>query len=358
MTAEFPAEVEAAAAPRPRPPRAARSRPHRPRARHDRPAVGDGPRPGAPHRARRRRLPWSTTRSPTSRPSSPPATRSTTRRTGAAQTLYGADSKIPLHPQVISEDAVPAARPGAPGAAVDDRRRRDRRGHRRRRGAGARALARQARLRGGPAPARRGRRRRVAAAAGGGGTLLHAREAGRGGVSLPSPSRRSTSRATAGTWSSRPLSRSSCWNAQISLLTGIAAAYLMVRGARRRAAHPPPARPARRRASAPDGAGPAHRLAGRARTTPTSSAPRPGASPPTPRWWWRARGCSAGAGTSRSTARCPPSRALGARLGVRARHRAAAPPRRPLRRRDLRGAVRGHRDPGLGASTGCPTSPR
>ena len=43
------------------------------------------------------------------------------------ETLYGADSKVPLHPKVISEDAgVAAARPGPPGAAVDDPGRRDR----------------------------------------------------------------------------------------------------------------------------------------------------------------------------------------------------------------------------------------
>ena len=48
-------------------------------------------------------------------------------------------------------------------------------------------------------------------------------------------------------------------------------------------------------------------------------------------------------------------------LGVRPRHRAAAPPGRPLRRRDLRRAVCRHRRPRLGArrsSPACPTSSR
>ena len=43
------------------------------------------------------------------------------------ETLYGADSKIPLHPTSLSEGgSLAAARPGAPGAAVDDPPRRDR----------------------------------------------------------------------------------------------------------------------------------------------------------------------------------------------------------------------------------------
>ncbi len=45
------------------------------------------------------------TRSPTSPPSWHPATRSTSRRNRRGETLYGADSQIPLHPKVLSEGA-------------------------------------------------------------------------------------------------------------------------------------------------------------------------------------------------------------------------------------------------------------
>ena len=126
------AEVERGRAAGGRQPAAARPRPHRHPVRDDRPGGVDGPRPGAAHRARRRRLPSCTTRSPTSRRSSRRATRSTRRRTGAARRCTAPTRKIPLHPTVLSEGAA-SLLPDAdrPGAAVDDQGRRRRRGHRR-----------------------------------------------------------------------------------------------------------------------------------------------------------------------------------------------------------------------------------
>ena len=128
------------------------------------------------------------------------------------QTLYGADSKIPLHPKVISEDAgslLPdQVRPAllwtidvdetgegtdvvVERALVRSRAKLDYAGVQRQLDEGAadewlRLLAEV----GAAAPAAGGRSRRRLAAA--------------------SPSRRSTSRATAGTWSSGRCSRSSC----------------------------------------------------------------------------------------------------------------------------------------------------
>ena len=64
---------------------------------------------------------WSTTRSPMSRPSSGPATRSTSRRTPAARRSTAPASRIPLHPPALSEGGrLAAAGPAATGAPVVD----------------------------------------------------------------------------------------------------------------------------------------------------------------------------------------------------------------------------------------------
>ena len=227
------------------------------------------------------------------------------------ETLYGADRKVPLHPQVLSEDAGSLlAGPGAAGAAVDDPGRRDRRGHRRPRRAGAGAVDRAADLRG-----RAAARSTTASAdevllAAQGGRRAADRTARRraAGCRCRCPSRRSTSGGEHWTLEFRRMLPVEQWNAQISLLTGFGAASLMVYARVGAAAHAAAAGPARRTAAAPHREGAGHRVAGRAalpRLHPRAST-RP--CRPTRRWSSRARGCCAAAATSPSTARCPPSR--------------------------------------------------
>ena len=183
------------------------------------------------------------------------------------ETLYGADSKVPLHPtSLISEGAAwllpdqvrpallwtikvdatgegtdvdveragcaprPSSTTTASQQAIDD-------------GTADRvADAAQGGRRAAAGPRGRARRRVPAAARAGG--------RGRGRPLEPGVPRRSS-----------PVEQ---WNAQISLLTGMAAASLMVYGAGRPAPHPAAARPARRPAAAPHRAGAGHRVARRA----------------------------------------------------------------------------------------------
>ena len=200
-----------------------------------------------------------------------------------------------------------AARPGPPGAAVDDPGRRDRRGHRRRRSSG-RGCGRPRQLDYDERAAgdRRRHRRRVAACCSRRSASCGcAREAARGGVSLPLPEQEidvdgrplapGVPLAAPGRGVERP---------------DLAADRLRRRVAHglrpgRAAAHPAAAGPARRAATAPHRPRAGHRLAGRAalpRLHPLAR-PRPGRA--TPRWSWPAPGCCAAAGTSASTARCP-----------------------------------------------------
>lgn len=146
------------------------------------------------------------------------------------ETLYGADSKVPLHPTVLSEGAASLlpdeVRPALLWTIrVDDT------------GEGTdvrveRALVRsraklsyegvQAELDAGRAPELVGLLREV-------GELRLAREAARGGVSLPLPEQELVENGD-GHWELefRRLTPVETWNAQISLLTGMAAASLMV----------------------------------------------------------------------------------------------------------------------------------
>ncbi|MDT0186949.1 RNB domain-containing ribonuclease [Microbacterium sp. ARD31] len=146
------------------------------------------------------------------------------------ETLYGADSKIPLHPPVLSEDAASLlpdqVRPALLWTIqVDDT------------GEGTdvqveRALVRsraqlsydavQADLDAGRADELIGLLREV-------GELRLAREAARGGVSLPLPEQELVETGD-GHWELefRRLTPVETWNAQISLLTGMGAASLMV----------------------------------------------------------------------------------------------------------------------------------
>ena len=164
------------------------------------PAGSTRPRPGAAPRARRRRLRRALRDRRRRRLRARRATRSTVEAHRRGETLYGADSKIPLHPHgALRGRGVAAARPGPPGAAVDASRSTptgegtdvDVR-------AGAGALAGQARLRRGPA----GDRRRLGA----GESLTLLREVGElrlasarppaAGSRCRCPSRTSTSTAT------------------------------------------------------------------------------------------------------------------------------------------------------------------
>ena len=143
----------------------------------------------------------------------------------------------------------------------------DGRGHRRRRRARAGAQPCAARLRGRAAAdldAGHGRRavRRCSREVG------RAAQAARGGprraCRCRCPSRRSTSTASAWTLEFRQMLPVEEWNAQISLLTGMAAASLMVYARVGAAAHAAAAGPARRAAAAPHRQGAADRLARRA----------------------------------------------------------------------------------------------
>jgi VacB/RNase II family 3'-5' exoribonuclease len=146
------------------------------------------------------------------------------------ETLYGADSKVPLHPPVLSEGAAsllpdevrPALlwtiRVDGTGEGTDVQVER----------ALVRSRAKlsyegvQADLDAGRAPELVGLLREV-------GELRLAREAARGGVSLPLPEQELVENGD-GHWELefRRLTPVETWNAQISLLTGMAAASLMV----------------------------------------------------------------------------------------------------------------------------------
>ena len=221
------------------------------------------------------------------------------------ETLYGADSKVPLHPPVLSEGAAsllpdqvrPAllwtVRLDATGERTDVRV--------------ERALVRsreqldyetvQAAIDAGTAAEPLQLLKEV-------GELRLRLEAARGGVALPLPEQEVEIDGDDWRLEFRSLVPAEEWNAQISLLTGIAAASLMV-GARVGLLRtlPPPdpatyggcsARPARSASTGPTG-----------RRTRSSSARSIPPSPGTPRWSSPAPACCGGAGTPRSTARCP-----------------------------------------------------
>jgi exoribonuclease R len=146
------------------------------------------------------------------------------------ETLYGADSKIPLHPPVLSEDAASLlpdqVRPALLWTIKVDET-----------GEGTdvqveRALVRsRAKLsyEGVQADLDAGRASEMVHLLRDVGELRLAREAARGGVSLPLPEQELVENGT-GHWELefRRLTPVENWNAQISLLTGMAAASLMV----------------------------------------------------------------------------------------------------------------------------------
>ena len=160
------------------------------------------------------------------------------------ETLYGADAKIPLHPKVLSEGAASLlpdqVRPAllwtidldatGEGIAVDVRRAR------------VRSRAKldyagvQARIDAGNAEPMWAVLREI-------GELRKQREQARGGVSLPLPEQEVTRGRDRGRWSSARAMPVEDWNEQISLLTGMAAAHLMVQAKVGLLRTLPPARP-------------------------------------------------------------------------------------------------------------------
>ncbi|MEP6817228.1 MAG: RNB domain-containing ribonuclease [Marmoricola sp.] len=147
------------------------------------------------------------------------------------ETLYGADSKIPLHPQVLSEGAASLLpdqeRPALvwtisldrAGSIIDAGVQRAR----------VRSRAKlnyddvQAGIDAGSAPAMMTILQEV-------GELRLKQEADRGGISLPMPEQEIV--IEGGSWrlEFRQLQPVESWNAEISLLTGIAAAAIMIKG--------------------------------------------------------------------------------------------------------------------------------
>ena len=258
----------------------------------------DGPRPGAAHRARRRRRLRRALRDrrrrgvrhrrrPGRPRGAPPRRDALRRRLQGAAAPEGA----------LRGRRVAAARPGAPGAALDDPARRRRRAPRRRRSSG-RGCARPP-----SCPTTAPRRCSTTAPPPRRWLLLKEVGAAAGRRARPPaaasrcrcPSRRSTS--TDGHWhlTSASMLPVEEWNAQISLLTGFAAASLMVYARVGLLRTLPAARPARRAAPAPHRPRARHRVARRACSTPTSSAPSTRPAPSTPRWSWPAPGCCAAA---------------------------------------------------------------
>ena len=147
VPAEFPAEVVRGRADGGREPAAARAGPDRPRVRHDRSAGLDGPRPGAAHRAQRRRVHRALR---DRRRRGVRAARRPDRRRGAQarRDPLRAGQAHPAAPAgAVRGRGLAAARRGPARAAVDDPGRRVRRRHGRDLQARAGEVAREAELR-------------------------------------------------------------------------------------------------------------------------------------------------------------------------------------------------------------------
>ena len=181
------------------------------------------------------------------------------------------------------------------------------------------------------------------------GELRLAREAARGGVSLPLPEQEVSVEGDRWSLEFRAQLPTEQWNAQISLLTGMAAASLMVYGRVGLLRTLPPADPRdvqrlHRTARALGIDWPAEMLYPDFIRSLDPSLPTHAAM---------VTACTRllrGSGYVGFVGELPdPAGALRAGLRVRPRDRAAAPARRPLRRRDLRRAVRRRRRAGLGA---------
>jgi exoribonuclease R len=147
------------------------------------------------------------------------------------ETLYGADSKIPLHPKVLSEGAA-SLLPGEERPAFVWTIRLDAAG------ATRSATVERARVRSRDRLDYESVQRRIDRAPAGStlavlktvGELRIAQEAERGGVSLPMPAQEIDIRDERWRLEYRKMLPVESWNAQISLLTGFAAASIMVEG--------------------------------------------------------------------------------------------------------------------------------
>ena len=226
------------------------------------------------------------------------------------QTLYGADAKVPLHPTVLSEGAAsllpdqvcPALlwtiKVDATGEGTDVTVERAR-------------VSSHAPSSTTPASSRRSTTARPTSRCScsrRSASCALAREAARGGVSLPLPEQQVSIEGDR--WQPRVPRAAADRAVERPDLAAHRHGRRLADGLRpgRPAAHAAAGRPARRAAAAPHRAG-AAASTGRPRcSTPTSSDRSTRASRPTPPWSRRARGCCAAAGTSGSSARCPTSR--------------------------------------------------
>lgn len=145
------------------------------------------------------------------------------------ETLYGADSKVPLHPKVLSEDAA-SLLPDQVRPALVWRIEVDRTGE------GTDATVRRALVKSRAKLDYEGVQRELDSGEGDEmftllkevGELRLAKEAERGGVSLPMPEQEIDIEGDQWSLTFREMLPVEEWNAQISLLTGMAAASLMV----------------------------------------------------------------------------------------------------------------------------------
>ncbi len=319
--------------------------------RHDRSSGVDGPRPGPAPRAPRRRLRGALRDRGCPGLRASPTARSIARPGARGQTLYAADGRVPLHPPVLSEDRV-SLLPDVDRSAylwtfeLDRGGRRDQHPTRAR----DRALARAAELPRGAGAHRRRRRRPARAPARGRARRASSRSAARGGASLNVPDEEIVRTADGGyALERRRLLPVEEWNAQLSLMTGMAAAELMLEarvGILRTMPAPTDERIAAFRTQTealgrpwPSSIGYGEYLRGLDRDDPAAPRDHAGGGRPVPRGRVR--------GDGRHRAGRP--RAVRARRAVRPRHRAAAAARGPVGPRRLRGAQRRTRGAGVGA---------
>ncbi len=243
------------------------------------------------------------------------------------ETLYGADSKVPLHPKVLSEGVASllpdAVRPALLWTIKVDAS-----------GEGTDAVVQRALVRSRAKLDYAGVQKEIDAGTADDmfallrevGELRRHREAERGGVSLPLPDQEIDIDGDRWSLSFRSMHPVEEWNAQLSLLTGMAAADLMIYARVGLLRTLPPADTATCSAFTARHARSAS--SGRpSSSTRTSSARSTRPDPGTQRWSWRARACCAAPATSASTAPCRSRPSTRRWPPVLPRHRPAPPVR-------------------------------